>query len=372
MFYNGEEVDAKVGVFQIRFYQGGKVVYKSVGNELEPAQAMLKEFATTKLRQSLGVPEPEKKEEPKALGTLLTTYIEKFAHGSADTIYAYNYVGSEFVSMLYRRGKSKSSEINEDDVIAFDRHLESLGNKKNTRATRYGYVRCFLKHAGLDPNKAISASEHKKLKLKPKLAVDTYSPDQIKAVLEVASERHRLIWTAYWNLGLRDEELAYGEWPDVDFDKSIWKVRFKSKGSYPWNLELEWKSKDSEERDIPIPAALLAELKAHRLKFPKSRFVFGTKSDRPDIKLLKALKSDWRQAGLNCGRCPKCVQKNECSKAKLKTFRATYMTTMLSHVNSRDVQLLAGHSRLETTERYLKPAGMSVLQNACNAAFAGA
>jgi site-specific recombinase XerD len=42
---------------------------------------------------------------------------------------------------------------------------------------------------------------------------------------------------------------------------------------------------------------------------------------------------------------------------------------MLSHTNSRNVQKLAGHSSLTTTERYLRPAGMSDLQAAANAAF---
>jgi integrase len=114
---------------------------------------------------------------------------------------------------------------------------------------------------------------------------------------------------------------------------------------------------------------LLTELKEWRKKNPNARFVFGTRNDHPNIKFLKALKSDWRAAGLNCGKCTRCLKKKECHRAKLKTFRATYLTTMLNHTNSRNVQKLAGHSSLATTEKYLRPAGMPDLQSAANAAF---
>ena len=109
--------------------------------------------------------------------------------------------------------------------------------------------------------------------------------------------------------GFRDEELAYWEWENVNWNLKTAEVRFKQKGSYPWNPELEWVSKDSEERDVPIPDVLLEELKAWRKKNPNTRFVLGTKNDHPNIKFLKALKSDWRAAGLNCGKCSRCLSK---------------------------------------------------------------
>lgn len=171
-------------------------------------------------------------------------------------------------------------------------------------------------------------------------------------------------------LGLRDEELAYALWDDIDWERRLWLVRFKLAGTFSWNSELEWRSKDSEERDIPIADVLYDELKAWRTKNPQTHLVFPTSGGQADIKLLKALKSDWREAGLNCGHCKGCSgKKKECSKAKLKTFRSTYLTTMLGHVDLRSVQSLAGHSSIATTQKYLVPASQDVLQNAANAAF---
>ena len=63
-------------------------------------------------------------------------------------------------------------------------------------------------------------------------------------------------------LGLRDEELAYALWDDIDWDRRLWLVRFKPAGAFSWNSALVWRSKDCEERDIPIPDVLYEELKA--------------------------------------------------------------------------------------------------------------
>jgi integrase len=374
MMHKGEQVYCPQGKYEICYYEGSKAIQKPVGNDLDAALAAFalfkKRLQYEALQQDLGIKMPElPKAERKTLSELRDGYIEKYAHGSADTIRKYTFVGKEFTRLLSERRKTYSEQVTEDDVIAFDHFLEDRGDSKSTRSHRYGFVRCFLRYIGLDPNKVVSPEWNQKLKKKPKLEVENYTEEELDRLYAASSEYHRLVWRCYRMFGFRDEELAYWEWENVNWNLKTAKVRFKRKGSYPWNPELEWVSKDSEERDVPIPDVLLEELKAWRKKNPNTRFVLGTKNDHPNIKFLKALKSDWRAAGLNCGKCSKCLSKKECRRAKLKTFRATYLTTMLSHTNSRNVQKLAGHSSLTTTERYLRPAGMADLQAAANAAF---
>lgn len=395
------------GVYVLRYREEGRVTYRQVGADPDAAQTAklrlelelrskadavvavaggapianyepLSSPATTARTPSVP-PHSGRSRQHEPLTSLCKSFIEKYAHGSADTIYAYTYVGTQFVKLMASRGKNTPAALDEMDVIAFDRYLESEGNSKTTRATRYGYVRCFLRHCGLNPSRiddtdettgVVSAPVHKKLKAKPTVKAERYSDSDLQKLYAVASERHRLIWRAFRTLGLRDEELAYALWDDIDWERRLWLVRFKPAGTFTWNSELAWRSKDCEERDIPIADVLYNELKAWCNKAPKSHLVFPTSGGQADIKLLKALKSDWRKAGLNCGYCKGCLgPKNECKKAKLKTFRSTYLTTMLRHVDLRSVQSLAGHSSISTTQKYLVPASHDVLQNAANAAF---
>jgi integrase len=381
MMYNGVVYKLQNPVYQIRTYVNRKAVYATIGSNYEDAQALLERTLALRDMDALDLKRdelqrklhkgvvPDKAKPEVTLADLRAPFVEKYAHGSDDTLYAYKYVSGEFLKVLACRGKTYARELTEDDVIAFDRHLESVGNNKTTRSTRYGYIRCFLRFVGVDPAKLISETEHKKLKMKPKLAVQTYQEWEIARLYTASSERHRLMWRCYRELGLREEELTFAFWSDVDRENGVWQVRFKTAGSFPWNPKLAWKSKDSEERDIQIADGLLAELR-ELSKTAKGNLVFPTSGGQADIKPLKALKSDWRAARLNCGHCKGCLGlKNECSRAKIKTFRATFLTTMLKHTNLRNVQALAGHSDISTTLRYLGVDSPKTLKDAANAAF---
>ena len=72
--------------------------------------------------------------------------------------------------------------------------------------------------------------------------------------------------------------------------------------------------------------------------------------------MLEKLKRRWRDAGLNCGTCPTCIEKNECERAYLHKFRSTYGTMMLRKYDISTVRKLMGHKPgSEATFRYLAP-----------------
>jgi len=90
--------------------------------------------------------------------------------------------------------------------------------------------------------------------------------------------------------------------------------------------------------------------------------------------LLESLKQLAEKAGLSCGRCDGCARLKEpgyrggCQEFTLHKFRRTCLTTLLRNtVDVRTVQRLAGHSDLESTLRYLRPASGPELQAKINA-----
>ena len=214
MMHKGEQVYCPQGKYEIRYYEGSKAIQKPVGNDLDGARATFalfeKKLQYEALQQDLGIKMPElSKAERKTLSELRDGYIEKYAHGSADTIRKYTFVGKEFTRLLSERRKTYSEQVTEDDVLAFDHFLEDRGDSKSTRSHRYGFVRCFLRYIGLDPNKVVSPEWNQKLKKKPKLAVENYTEEELRRLYAAPSEYHRLVWRCYRMFGFRDEELAY-------------------------------------------------------------------------------------------------------------------------------------------------------------------
>jgi integrase/recombinase XerD len=87
--------------------------------------------------------------------------------------------------------------------------------------------------------------------------------------------------------------------------------------------------------------------------------VFCTKSGCPDTQMIRALKRTAVRAGLDPERY------------WLHKFRATFVTRHLAAgVDLRTVQAWLGHTNLESTIRYLKPAGHETVREKVNATFA--
>jgi integrase/recombinase XerD len=118
---------------------------------------------------------------------------------------------------------------------------------------------------------------------------------------------------------------------DVDFVDGLFTVRAKA----------NWKPKDYEEREIPLPDFLVIALKK-RMLATKGSLIFPQAEGKPDGHMLRKLKYLAKRAGLH-------------GQFKLHKFRKTYAT--LQHragVDARTIQKRLGHSALETTLAYLE------------------
>jgi integrase len=189
----------------------------------------------------------------------------------------------------------------------------------------------------------------------------TYSAAEITNLLSAAGPYMTIAVELGRKCGLRDQEIQHLEWTDIDWQHSTLRVTSKPH----WKFRI----KDSEERDIPIPASLLDQLKERKALDIAGLLVLPTKAGKPNGKLLRTLKRLANAEGLNCGACKGCKSENaECQRWTLHKLRRTYGTTLLRNgIDLATVQKFLGHSDLACTMRYLQPATSAASQAAINA-----
>ena len=152
--------------------------------------------------------------------------------------------------------------------------------------------------------------------------------------------------------GMREQEVMYTYWSDVNLTTNVVKVTHKP--------DRDWTPKAYKEREIPIPAKLVDSLKTFKAKSDKGcNLLFPTAGCKPKLDFLDCLKRVVKRAGLNP------------DSFWLHKFRATFATWHLWNGNDlRTVQSWLGHSDLESTMRYLKPARGQEVHAKVNGTFA--
>jgi integrase len=171
-------------------------------------------------------------------------------------------------------------------------------------------------------------------RVKAKRRPPTYRQEELERIFAQCDEMERAIFATLLLTGLREEELCYLTWADVDLrDPENATLRVTGEGKEGFS------PKDYEERIIPIQPEL-TELLAGLPR--RSALVFPTKTGNRQTHLLRRLKGIAAAAGVE--------------GATLHKFRHTYATRLLERGGDIvTVQRLMGHSDLDTTRQYLDP-----------------
>ena len=172
--------------------------------------------------------------------------------------------------------------------------------------------------------------ERQKAKRRP----PTYAQQEIDQLLAHCREFEKTAFATLLLTGLREQELYFLTWPDVDL-KNPKKASIRVTG----DGKDDFSPKDYEERNLPIPKDLADLLK----KLPRnSRWVFPNTKGQRLTGLLRRLKEIAARAGVE--------------SATLHKFRHTYATRLLeAGADIVTVQRLLGHSDVKTTRKYLNP-----------------
>jgi len=345
----GVEVDYPQGRFEIRQYNSDrKPVYTPVDSDVPNVAMVQVQVAQKRLLVRHG-----KIDELRVLKKAAAAYVKNCkARRAMEAAAQAKLVLDEFlplVNVTYVRG------ITREDILKFHAVLRKRGLSDRTVANKHNRLKAFLRFAGGDLS--IVGKTPKYEKGLPTI----YATAETSDILAVADDCMRLVLEMGLKLGLREQEITYAEWGDVNWDESVFRVQ----GKAHWG----WKIKDNEMREIPISADVLEHLKARRKEFPNSKLIVGTSSDKPNQHFLRTLKRLARRAGLNCGKCHGCsTELQECENWTLHKLRRTFCTTLLRNgVDARTVSAWAGHADLATTLRYLRPASAKEMQDKMNA-----
>jgi integrase len=181
---------------------------------------------------------------------------------------------------------------------------------------------------------------------------EVYEPEELEKLFAACNTVERLWYEFFLMTGMREQEVMYGYWSDINFAHATVRVSHKP--------DRGWTPKAYKEREIPIPAKLVKKLKAWKSKADKTcGLVFPTAGCKPKLDFLDFLKDIANRAKL------------EKDNFWLHKFRATFATRCLwAGVDLRTVQQWLGHSDMESTMRYLKPSRSQVVRKKVNKIFA--
>lgn len=353
----GEPKQFEQGRYELRLFEGSKLVYVPVGESAAEALAardrMEHKLAAKASAKAAGMLLPPEEPGRVSLTVKAREFIRDAEQRGATVAADVNrLVTTEFLRIVK---KIYADEIGREDLFDFHAALRKRGCADRTIANKHARVTSFLRFAGVDP----------KILPPPPRYDETlptiYASEEIADILAASDPYMHLVIGIALKCGLREQEIVHLEWTDIHRRDRV--LRVSSKPRYGFRV------KDSEERDIPIPDDLLEELEKRHKSYPQGALVIGTKHGKPNSKLLRTLKRLATRAKLNCGQCDGCKGRaRECQSWTLHKFRRTYCTTLLrSGVDLRTVQAYMGHADLASTMRYLRPASSAEAQAKINA-----
>ncbi len=267
-------------------------------------------------------PESKPAAAPKVL--MLSAAVERYAQDirfkSNATQDGYNRALKNFLQIC---GDKPISTITKNDLLNYQSWMTGNGHGDHTQYNRINCIVIFLRHFGI---------KDVRLKIRfTKKIVSAYRPDELDALFAAATPDEWLLFMFLLCTGMRDQEAQNCEFSDIDWVKQTVKVSEKT----------DWKPKDCEEREIPIPNALVEALKM-KMATSTSSLIFPNRDGGRDTCMLKKLNNVVKRAKLP-------------GDWGLHKFRKSFAT--LQHkagVDARTIQKRLGHSDLATTLAYLE------------------
>jgi integrase/recombinase XerD len=345
---DGVEERHEEGAYYLSWYVGKKVVRVSVGNDpVEAANRRAKKQAEFTARAA-GVAVVTEV-QPVNGRRLLTASITDFLAGTDDTkspktkaayTKSLDYF-TESCSKLYLE------DIDRRDLQRFAAFLRDEELHPRTCWNKFSNVVTFLK--------ANKVKVHEKGDW-PKYTEEVpeiYEQEDLDALFKACDDDERAWFEFFLGTGCREQEVMFMHRCDVNLATATVSVKHKPG---------VWSPKAYKERHIPMSDSLVARLKARKAASNgHCELLFPTAGCKPKLDFLDCLKAVATRAGLD---------KDE---FWLHKFRATFATRLLRALNGdfASAQKVLGHSDVQSTMRYWRPADNQAIREAINRASAG-
>jgi len=302
-------------------------------------------------------------------------FLDKKRSKAPKTIQQYTLVLNQFLEHVWADAKFVD-EVTGNTLDSYKKFLETEGYADKTIHNRLLIV-CFLlkKFGVMNPTKLVDLPTIEEEPAEP------YTREQLDALftyfdkkgLGEAKQRYQF----FLDSSLREREVMFTEWGDIDFTKGTVRVHAKK--------DVGFTVKNHESRIVPLPSSLIEMLKTRRKNAKHPRWVFPNEDGKPEGHFLRKLKSIAMHAGLNCGQCEttrnegndenrhaadvSCKDRPVCKQWKLHRFRKTRATRWMERgIPVRNIQHWLGHKSLETTMIYLGITDVEDLRDKIDAA----
>jgi integrase len=132
------------------------------------------------------------------------------------------YIAYKYCLELFAGAKRFIQDVKREDLLAFIRKLYELGCGPRTACNRAVIVSQLLKANGI--TKLLSNRDWPDY-VEPIRSI--YEPEEIQGLLKACDKDERVLYLCYLLTGLRDKEMRYLTWRDVDFRTQVIRVTRK-------------------------------------------------------------------------------------------------------------------------------------------------
>jgi integrase len=345
---NGKQEFHREGAYYLEWREGAKRVRLSVGKDPADASArrQRKEAELNAVNNGVGVVPENSENGRRSVAVAVAEFLDETKlTKKSKTLAAYSTALSYFMESCH---KLNLEDIDRRDMLKFCAFLrDEKEQAPRTCWNKFANVMSFLKAQGI--RGLVGKNDWPRY---TEEEPEIYEQEGLDQLFAACDAEERLWYEFFLMTGMREQEVMYAYWSDVNFAASTVRVSHKP--------DRGWTPKAYKEREIPIPSKLVKSLKTWKAKSDKScALVFPTAGCNPKLDFLDCLKAVAERAKLDK------------EDFWLHKFRATFATRCLwAGVDLRTVQQWLGHSDMESTMRYLKPSRSQHVREKVNEIFA--